>query len=87
MWIPTPVYERVPQFWLLLGLLFIASGAYLGFDNRLSFVYIGVGFVCTVWSLVVIVMRRKDRSKPIAVIMQPEQPGAADSSDSSARAG
>ena len=25
MWIPTPIYERLPQFWLLLGLLFMAS--------------------------------------------------------------
>ena len=46
MWLPTPIYERIPQFWLLLGLLFMSSGTYLGFDYSLSFVYFGVGFAC-----------------------------------------
>ena len=61
MWIPTPIYERVPQFWLLLGLLFMSSGTYLGFDYSLSFVYFGVGFVCCTWSLWVFSMRLKAR--------------------------
>lgn len=51
MLLPTPIYERVPQFWLLLGLLFMSSGTYLGFDYSLSFLYFGVGFVCSLWSL------------------------------------
>jgi len=69
MWLPTPVYERIPQFWLLLGLLFMSSGTYLGFDYSLSFVYFGVGFACCIWSLWIFSMRlsaRKDqRQHPI----------------------
>jgi len=69
MWLPTPVYERIPQFWLLLGLLFMSSGTYLGFDYSLSFVYFGVGFACCIWSLTIFSMRlsaRKDqRQHPI----------------------
>ena len=61
MWLPTPVYERIPQFWLLLGLLFMSSGTYLGFDYSLSFVYFGMGFVCCIWSLWVFSMRLKAR--------------------------
>ena len=61
MWLPTPVYERVPQFWLLLGLLFMSSGIYLGFDYSLSFVYFGVGFVCCIWSLWIFSMRLRSR--------------------------
>lgn len=61
MWIPTPIYERIPQFWLLLGLLFMSSGTYLGFDYSLSFAYFGVGFACCVWSLWVYALRIRGR--------------------------
>jgi hypothetical protein len=61
MWLPTPIYERVPQFWLLLGLLFMSSGTYLGFDYSLSFVYFGVGFICGLWSLWIFSMRLSAR--------------------------
>jgi hypothetical protein len=63
MWLPTPIYERIPQFWLLLGLLFMSSGTYLGFDYALSFVYFGVGFVCCVWGLWVYSMRLRTRQE------------------------
>ena len=36
----TIVFERIPMVWLLLGLLFIAGGLYLGFDYKLTFVYL-----------------------------------------------
>ena len=64
MWIPTPIYERIPQFWLLLGLLFMSSGTYLGFDYKLSLLYFGVGFACSVWSLCIFTMRLKYRGQP-----------------------
>jgi hypothetical protein len=63
MWLPTPVYERIPQFWLLLGLLFMSSGTYLGFDYELSFVYFGVGFACCIWSLWIFSMRLRGRKE------------------------
>ena len=62
MWLPTPIYERIPQFWLLLGLLFMTSGIYLGFDYSLSFVYFGVGFTCCGWSLWIFSMRLHHRN-------------------------
>jgi hypothetical protein len=63
MWLPTPIYERIPQFWLLLGLLFMSSGTYLGFDYQLSFLYFGVGFICCVWSLSIFAMRLRNRKE------------------------
>lgn len=63
MWLPTPIYERIPQFWLLLGLLFMSSGTYLGFEYELSFLYFGVGFVCCAWSLWIFTMRLKHRGQ------------------------
>ncbi len=64
MWIPTPIYERIPQFWLLLGLLFMSSGTFLGFEYKLTFVYFGVGFICCMWSMWIFTMRLRDRRAP-----------------------
>ena len=79
MWLPTPVYERIPQFWLLLGVLFMSSGTYLGFDYSLSFVYFGVGFGCCVWSLVILAKRKANRGAPeyTQVPAEPAQTDAA----------
>jgi hypothetical protein len=82
MHLPTPIYERVPQFWLLLGLLFMASGTYLGFDYSLSFMYFGVGIACAVWSMWIFSMRatarghapaQKNVSPPATADAQTEQ--------------
>jgi hypothetical protein len=64
MFLPTPIYERLPQFWLLLGLLFMSSGLYLGFDYSLSFLYFGVGFSCCLWSMWVFTKRLAFRQVP-----------------------
>jgi hypothetical protein len=61
MWLPTPVYERIPQFWLLLGLLFMSCGTLLGFDYTLTFVYFGVGFSCCIWSMWIFTTRLSSR--------------------------
>jgi len=64
MWIPTPIYERIPQCWVLIGLLFMSSGLYLGFDYRLTFFYFGTGAFCFVWGLRIFVMRFIYRNAP-----------------------
>jgi len=46
MRLPTPVYERIPQLWFLLGLLFIANGLYLGIDFTISKICIAAGVAC-----------------------------------------
>ncbi len=65
MWLPTPIYERVPQFWFLLGLLFMSSGTYLGFEYTVSFLYFAVGFACVVWSITLFVKRARYRTDPV----------------------
>ena len=76
MWIPTPIYERIPQFWLLLGLLFMSSGLYLGFDYQLTFLYFGTGVVCFVWSIRIFVMRLiYRRSRQEQTNAEPAGPG------------
>jgi len=63
MWLPSPIYERIPQFWLLMGLLFVAFGLYLGFDYQLIFVYLGLGALCIGRSVWIFQTRRIFRAK------------------------
>jgi hypothetical protein len=53
MWLPTPFYERAPHYWLLLGLLLVIIGIYLGFEVHRSYMYfgVGIGLACCLWSL------------------------------------
>jgi hypothetical protein len=64
MWLPTPIYERIPQFWFLLGLLFITTGLYLGFEFALSFWYIAVGLSCCAYGVGIILVRLTHRQRP-----------------------
>ena len=67
MWLPRHVYERAPQFWFLLGLLFMTAGVYVGFEYTISYVYIGVGFFSVAWSFIIHVQRAKHRKGPYPV--------------------
>jgi hypothetical protein len=64
MWLPTPIYERIPQFWFLLGLLFISTGLYLGFEFALSFWYIAVGFSSCAYGVGIFLARLAHRQSP-----------------------
>ncbi len=83
MWLPTPVYERLPQFWMLLGLLFMSLGTRLGFEFSVSCLYFAVGFVCVGQSFCISVMRAISRRNPRVVEEKTEQPAE----QSSAQAG
>jgi len=50
------IFERQPQVWVLLGLLMIASGVYLGFEYSVVFAYIGLGFFCFVYGVALYVL-------------------------------
>ena len=65
MWLPTPFYERAPQYWLVLGLLFIIVGTYLGIEVDRSYLFlgIGVGLACCAWSARVFSQRSERRRK------------------------
>ena len=63
MWLPKPIYERIPHFWFLLGLLFIATGLYLGFEFTQAFWYIAIGSFCCAYSAALIVLRFSDRPR------------------------
>lgn len=66
MWLPTSLYERVPQFWLLLGVLFMITGLYLGIEYHMAFLYVGVGAACVLWGVAVVVWRHRFRTTPLS---------------------
>ena len=55
------IFERLPQVWVLVGLLIIATGLYLGFDYTLVFVYLGIGVICFLYGLVLFVLLLLER--------------------------
>lgn len=59
----TIVFERLPMVWLLLGLLFISGGLYLGLDYSLSFAYIFLGIGCVLYGLLLFVFMRRERPR------------------------
>lgn len=73
MWLPTPVYERIPQFWFLMGLLFIANGLYLGIDFAISLVYIAVGVLCCAFGVGIALIRMRSRKNKSAS-SEPQNP-------------
>lgn len=63
MWIPAPIYERIPQFWILLSLLFVALALYIGFDFEFVFFYLVIGFLCFGRGIWIQMMRLRFRGK------------------------
>jgi uncharacterized membrane protein YedE/YeeE len=61
MWLPTPIYERTPQLWLLMAVLFVALGLYIGLAYTLTYFYLALGVVCGVRGIQVWRMRSNFR--------------------------
>jgi hypothetical protein len=68
MWLPKPVYERIPQFYFLVGLLFMANGLYLGFDFVLAFYYIGFGLISCSYGVAIFLMRLQNRHQAQPIV-------------------
>ena len=71
MRLTTDIFERLPQVWVLVGLLIIATGLYLGFDYSLVFVYLGIGIISFVYGLVLFALLliespRNSKTKPLS---------------------
>jgi hypothetical protein len=63
MWLPTPIYERTPQLWLLMAVLFVVLAAYIGFDYVFTYLYIVLGIVCGIRGIQVRRMRLEYRRR------------------------
>jgi len=62
--------ERAPLVWLLLGLLMISGGLYLGFDHGLTIFYMLVGVFCSLYGILLLVFKRREQpnrsSRPLS---------------------
>jgi hypothetical protein len=63
MWIPKPIYDHAPLFWLLLGALFLAGGIYLGFSDALRAAYFVFAVFCFAHAAWTFVARRRFRQQ------------------------
>jgi len=61
MWLPKPVYERMPIIWLLLGLLFLAGSLYIGLGDMIIRTYVAIGFACIAFGAMILFIRSKHR--------------------------
>jgi hypothetical protein len=62
MWIPEPLYEKIPHFWFLAGIMFISTGLYLGFEFPTTFVYAVLGVVCCLSGIGIFTLRVRYRA-------------------------
>ena len=63
MWLPDPIYERLPQAYFVIGVLFISGTLYIGLQAFMSEIYLGLGFVSLLSGFVVTLRRRTERAK------------------------
>ncbi len=64
MWIPKPIYDHAPSFWLLLGLLFLTGGIYLEFPDALRVAYFVFAAFCCGHAVWTFLARRRFRRQP-----------------------
>ena len=60
------LFERIPVVWILLGLLFLATGLYLGFENSIAFAYMIVGAFCFAFGIAIMIFRVLEKPKASA---------------------
>jgi hypothetical protein len=60
--IPEKYYERIPQFYFIVGILLLANSAYLGIENFAAYFYLGFGMVSILYAVGVQKARTKHRN-------------------------
>ena len=63
MWIPKPIYDHAPLFWLLLGALFLAGAIYLSLSDGLRAAYYVFAVFCFAHAVWTFVARRRFRQQ------------------------
>lgn len=65
MWLPKPLYDHLPRFWLLLGVAFLAGGIYLDFGDALKIAYFVFAVFCFGQSAWTFAARRRFRRQAL----------------------
>ena len=63
MWLPTKLYERLPLWWILVGLVFMLSALYLGLDYGAAYGYLALGVACSIFGLMITIWRAQHRNR------------------------
>ena len=63
MWLPEPIYKSLPTVYAAMGACFIVGVFYLGFDAPMSPVYLAMGLVSVIASIVVSIWRSTHSTK------------------------
>jgi hypothetical protein len=63
MWIPKPIYDHAPSFWLALGALFLGGAVYLDFPDGLRAAYYVFAIFCAGHAISTFVARRRFRQQ------------------------
>ena len=63
MWLPEPIYKSLPTVYAAMGACFIVGVFYLGFDAPMSPVYLALGLVSVIASVVVSIWRSRGSAK------------------------
>ena len=63
MWLPKPLYEAIPYFYLVAGLLFVAGASLMMYWRSDSTLFIVFSIVCLASGIFVFLQRRKFRQK------------------------
>ena len=66
MRLPTPIYERTPQLWLLMAALYVVLAVYIGFHDPLTYFYVLLGIICGVRGAHILYLRRAYRRREVA---------------------
>ena len=63
MWIPKPIYDNAPRYWVLVGTLLLIVGIYVGLEVHPVFFLVGggAGLGSVIWGLRVNDKRRPER--------------------------
>jgi hypothetical protein len=62
--IPDKYYERIPQFYFIVGVLFLANAMYLGLDDFAAYFYLAFGIVSLLYAVGVKKARERHRDYP-----------------------
>lgn len=65
MFVPKGIYENAPYYWIVLGILLIAVGIYLGTAGNPLFLFAGIGggTIACIWGLVIFKQRISQDSR------------------------
>lgn len=67
------VYERIPQIWLLMGILFLLLGLLAGTDIRFFYAYPLLGVICIARSFQIYLLRQKNSRRNRVTVLTATQ--------------